>query len=336
MSHRCATCVSTRSDRGDERPLGTADARVRPQRGRAGQSERSRRLGATGTGSRWSSTRSHSSRPEIALVRRRRKLLYEDTLSVSPTSRVGGRRAAVFSSCLSSTLRLIYGWPIRKLLEDRICSFASPSGAVLRDRYLCRKEFHEAHSGHSHRSCGRVRGRVGAIPARSRSASDANRRKKPTRARESRPSCRPSATRRSPAQAKEKEIADLRACRLANPSLSPEKQQQMQKDVQKKGLSPAGPGGRAQRVQIEVSEAEQVPGAAHPGHQPVRSRRRVHLVPERSTEGWRSPRVDRCDHRDRRQVQRDGKAPADDPPPRSLPPPRCRRRRSPDRRGGTP
>ena len=59
-------------------------------------------------------------------------------------------------------------------------------------------------------------------------------------------------------QAKEKEIADIRAqLDSQNLSLSPEKQQQMQKDVQKKGLELQQAQESARNeFQIEVSEAQ--------------------------------------------------------------------------------
>jgi len=58
--------------------------------------------------------------------------------------------------------------------------------------------------------------------------------------------------------AKEKEIADLRTqLDSQNLSLSPEKQQQMQKDVQKKGLElQQGQEAARNEFQIEVSEAQ--------------------------------------------------------------------------------
>jgi outer membrane protein len=58
--------------------------------------------------------------------------------------------------------------------------------------------------------------------------------------------------------AKEKEIAELRAqLDSQNLSLSPEKQQQMQKDVQKKGLElQQGQEAARNEFQIEVSEAQ--------------------------------------------------------------------------------
>ena len=62
--------------------------------------------------------------------------------------------------------------------------------------------------------------------------------------------------------AKDKEIQDLARSSSPNLSLSPERQQQMQKDIQKKGLELSKARIGAQRVQIEVSGPEQVPGTA--------------------------------------------------------------------------